>query len=141
MAIQRQKSISLKLHSLPQPLYDVLSVSLSFIHLPFPSISFSLILSAVLNASSLSLSPSLPLSSFLPGHLSLPCTSVLRSVLHLSLFISVVRLLCEGLQWPFIRKELGTGDSRLSNQTKQMALWRPSSNSKILHLTQVPPTC
>lgn len=70
--------------------------------------------SAFLNASSRSLSlchfsiSSQAISHFL-------CASVLWSFLHLSLFISVVRLLCEGLQWPLVREEIGIGERRQSN--------------------------
>lgn len=77
-------------------------------HLSLSLFSFPLTL-CLLSASHLSVSLC-HFFYFLSSHLSLPRASVLWSFLPLFLFISAVRLCCEGLQWPFVGREgFGTG--------------------------------
>lgn len=102
----------------------------SFLHLLFLTSFFPI--SAFLNASS-------HLSLSLSGHPSLPCARVSSSVLHLSLFMSLVRLLCvcvkdcSGLLW-----------ERNEEQREEMVklswltpLGGQEAYTDILHLAQV----
>lgn len=100
MEIERQKSISFKLHSLPDP--DVLSVFMSSSVMspsPFPLILPLFYFSASLNALSLFFSATclLPLK---PSLTSLRLHPVISSP---SLLIYLCHWLCEWLQWPFYR--------------------------------------
>lgn len=135
-----QKNISLKLHSLPRPLCEVFSHVIPPSPLPLHLFLF-FFLSAFLNASSLSLSLChfvFPLRPSLTFCVPLSCDLFSTSP-YLSLSLDCCIKDCSGLL-SGRKQEQDRGDSQ-TTMTQisflQIALWRPSSNSKILHLAQV----